>query len=80
MRTDRGVPHPSDPLGGGRRNVYALTLRRMRLGDLPEIDDVENLAREFSELPGFRGGGSQFRQGQDEALAAIRMKAIQLME
>jgi hypothetical protein len=80
MRKEKNSPHPHDPLAGGRRNVYGLVLKRMRLGDLPEIDDVERLMREFSELPAVRGGGSGFRQGQDEALDAVRAKAIQLMQ
>jgi len=74
------IAHPPDPLGGGRRNVYKLVLGRMKRGNLPEIDDVERLMSEFSTHPGLRGSASQFRQGQDDALAAIRAKAIELMQ
>jgi hypothetical protein len=52
----------------------------MKRGNLPELDDVEQLIREFSTHPGLRGGTSQFRQGQDDALAAIRAKATELMQ
>jgi hypothetical protein len=79
-RQRTGIPHPHDPLASGRRNAYKLVLGRMRRGNLPEIDNVERLISEFSAHPGLRGGASQFRQGQDDALAAIRAKATELMK
>ncbi|MCW3047296.1 MAG: hypothetical protein JWO74_1580 [Solirubrobacterales bacterium] len=57
----------------GRVNAFGTFLARMKRGDLPEIDDVDDAVDGFPRVPeGLEG--SPFRQGQDDAKAEILRK------
>jgi hypothetical protein len=71
-----GMGPTVDPTAGGRRYAFVMFRNRMKAGDLPELDDVQQILAEF---PNSHGSASPFRHGQDEAKAALRAKVEELM-
>jgi hypothetical protein len=66
------------PKMAGEQYVYGLAVARMKMGDLPELDDVEAVIKEFRAISPPMGG-SPFREGQTAALEALEKKISELM-
>jgi hypothetical protein len=64
-------------VAAGRVNAYGTILQRVRRGDLPEIDDVDQLVQEFPVVPTGLDA-SPFRRGQDEGKQNILDKVAEL--
>lgn len=64
----------------GQVNAFGLVLARMKRGNLPELDDVEAVIKEFVQVHQPEAlGGSPFAEGQRHAEAAIQKKIRELM-
>ena len=64
----------------GQVNAFGLVLARMKRGNLPELDDVEAVIKEFVQIHEAEAlGGSPFAEGQRDAEAAIKKKIRELM-
>lgn len=71
-----GGKRRKDPERAGRLNALDAFLRRMKTGNLPELDDVEQTLEEF---PDFEGGASPLQRGQVAAKQELRAKIADLM-
>jgi hypothetical protein len=71
-----GMGPTADPTTAGRRYGYVMFRNRMKAGNLPELDDVDQVLAEF---PNSHSSASPFRHGQDEAKTALRAKVEELM-
>src|ERR1019366_9484934 len=65
-----------DPERPGRINALGAFQQRMKTGNLPELDDVDQTLKEF---PDFEGGASPFQRGQLAAKKELRAKIADLM-